>query len=167
LRHLAVISGATPERADDLRAAVLASCAKAVEISREAFALVPGLRAFSWLDPGLDEMLLRSATPLAATIFAVYIGPLLAWETLLEGRYFTVEALLFAAGLVLPIIPVTLHNALVGHDFVPIASQGGVNFYIGNNPVADGYTAIGELVKAKKLKREPLKGKRGSRYVMA
>jgi hypothetical protein len=52
------------------------------------------------------------------------------------------EALLFAAGLVLPILPVTLHNALVGHDFVPIASQGGVNFYIGNNPVADGYTAI-------------------------
>lgn len=52
------------------------------------------------------------------------------------------EALLFAAGLVLPIIPVTLHNALAGGDFVPIASQGGVNFYIGNNPVADGYTAI-------------------------
>ena len=31
----------------------------------------------------------------------------------------------------------------------------------------DGYTAVGELVKATKLKREPLKGKRGSRYVMA
>jgi len=52
------------------------------------------------------------------------------------------EAFLFAAGLVLPIVPVTLHNALAGGDFVPIASQGGVNFYIGNNPVADGYTAI-------------------------
>jgi tetratricopeptide (TPR) repeat protein len=52
------------------------------------------------------------------------------------------EALVFAAGLVLPIAPVTLHNAIAGGDFVPIASQGGVNFYIGNNPVADGYTAI-------------------------
>ncbi len=70
LRHLAVISGSTPERADDLRATVLASCAKGSEIAREAFALVPGLRAFSWLDPGLDEMLLSSATPLAAAAYA-------------------------------------------------------------------------------------------------
>jgi len=30
----------------------------------------------------------------------------------------------------------------------------------------DGYTALGELVKAKKLKREPLKGQRGSRYML-
>jgi len=29
----------------------------------------------------------------------------------------------------------------------------------------DGYTKLGELVKAKKLKREPLKGQPGSRYV--
>ena len=28
----------------------------------------------------------------------------------------------------------------------------------------DGYTAAGELVKAGKLKREPLKGQKGSRY---
>ncbi len=31
----------------------------------------------------------------------------------------------------------------------------------------DGYTTLGELVKAKKLKREPLKGEKGSRYVAA
>jgi tetratricopeptide (TPR) repeat protein len=52
------------------------------------------------------------------------------------------EALCLAAGLLLPILPVTLHNAFIGRDFVPIASQGGVNFYIGNNPAADGFTAI-------------------------
>ncbi len=52
------------------------------------------------------------------------------------------EAALLGAGLLLPILPVALHNAIVGHDFVPIASQGGVNFFIGNNPVADGFTAI-------------------------
>jgi tetratricopeptide (TPR) repeat protein len=47
-----------------------------------------------------------------------------------------------ALGLVLPILPVTAHNWFVGHDWVPIASQGGVNFMIGNNPKSDGYTAI-------------------------
>ncbi len=52
------------------------------------------------------------------------------------------EAIYIWLGLLVPICPVTLHNAIVGHDFVPIASQGGVNFYIGNNPVADGFTAI-------------------------
>ncbi|MCK4774417.1 MAG: glycosyltransferase family 39 protein, partial [Candidatus Krumholzibacteria bacterium] len=40
------------------------------------------------------------------------------------------------------VAPVTFRNAIVGGDFVPIASQGGVNFYIGNNPEADGVTAI-------------------------
>jgi 4-amino-4-deoxy-L-arabinose transferase-like glycosyltransferase len=40
------------------------------------------------------------------------------------------------------ISPVLVRNLVVGHDFVPIASQGGVNFYIGNNPQSDGRTAI-------------------------
>jgi hypothetical protein len=35
-----------------------------------------------------------------------------------------------------------VRNFVVGRDIVPIASQGGVNFYIGNNPEADGRTAI-------------------------
>jgi tetratricopeptide (TPR) repeat protein len=48
----------------------------------------------------------------------------------------------FALGLVLPILPVTAHNLIVGRDRVPIASQGGVNFWIGNNPKSDGFTAI-------------------------
>ncbi|MDO9694816.1 MAG: tetratricopeptide repeat protein [Candidatus Latescibacteria bacterium] len=47
-----------------------------------------------------------------------------------------------AVGLLLPILPVTLSNAVRGHDLVAIATQGGVNFYIGNNPASDGRTAI-------------------------
>ncbi len=41
----------------------------------------------------------------------------------------------------LPILPVTLANTLSG-DFVLIASQGGVNFYIGNNPESDALRAV-------------------------
>jgi hypothetical protein len=70
LRHLAVVTGTAPEQPEDIRHAVLASCNKAAGIAREAFALVPGLRAFSWLDPGLDGLLSRTAAPLAASACA-------------------------------------------------------------------------------------------------
>jgi len=68
LRHLAVIVGTAPDQTEDLASAVLSSCGKAAEIAREAFALVPGLRAFSWLDPGLDGLLDRVAAPVAARV---------------------------------------------------------------------------------------------------
>ena len=45
-------------------------------------------------------------------------------------------------GVILVIAPVTIRNYMVSKEFVPIAWQGGVNFYIGNNPYSDGKTAI-------------------------
>jgi hypothetical protein len=66
LRHVAVITGSAPEHPEDIGRAVLASCGKAREVAREAFSLVPGLRAFSWLDPGLDNLLSRAPDPPAA-----------------------------------------------------------------------------------------------------
>lgn len=39
------------------------------------------------------------------------------------------------------IAPVTLHNAIAGRSFVPIATYGSINFYIGNNANADGFTS--------------------------
>lgn len=48
----------------------------------------------------------------------------------------------FALGAALIISPVTLRNYLKGDDFVLIASQGGMNFYIGNNPQSDGASAV-------------------------
>jgi tetratricopeptide (TPR) repeat protein len=42
------------------------------------------------------------------------------------------------AGLALVLLPVAVRNGLVGESFLPTTSQGGVNFYIGNNPQADG-----------------------------
>jgi len=60
----------------------------------------------------------------------------------LSGRRIASHLLAFTLGAFLLILPVTVRNYIVGKDFVPIASQGGVNFYIGNNPDADGTTAI-------------------------
>jgi Flp pilus assembly protein TadD len=49
---------------------------------------------------------------------------------------------LFLVGVALIVSPVTLRNAALDDDFVLIASQGGVNFYIGNNEQADGISAV-------------------------
>ncbi|MGB2769450.1 MAG: tetratricopeptide repeat protein [Candidatus Zixiibacteriota bacterium] len=48
----------------------------------------------------------------------------------------------FLLGSILIISPVTLRNLIAGEDTVLIASQGGINFYIGNNENADGVSAI-------------------------
>lgn len=48
----------------------------------------------------------------------------------------------FLLGGILIISPVTLRNLFAGGDFVLIASQGGINFLIGNNKNADGMSAI-------------------------
>jgi len=58
-----------------------------------------------------------------------------------EPRAALRRAGILVAACLVPILPITIRNALVGGDFVPIASQGGLNLYIGNHPGADGTTA--------------------------
>jgi tetratricopeptide (TPR) repeat protein len=83
-----------------------------------------------------------------------------------------------AAGLV--ILPVTIRNFVVSGQLVPIAWQGGSNFFMGNNPVSDGVTAIipgtrpnwwGGYDDARRLAEEaegyPLKGADVDRYWMS
>lgn len=41
-------------------------------------------------------------------------------------------------GTLLVLLPVALRNGMVGGNFLPTTFQGGVNFYIGNNPEASG-----------------------------
>ncbi len=83
----------------------------------------------------------------------------------------------FALGSLLPVLPVTVRNYMVSKDLVLIASQGGVNFYIGNNPASDGITAIvpgtpgdwwggyyATIARAEKAAGHPLKPSQVSRY---
>ncbi|MFH1276841.1 MAG: glycosyltransferase family 39 protein [Candidatus Eisenbacteria bacterium] len=49
---------------------------------------------------------------------------------------------LFAGAFLLPPAAVTARNGIVGGDWVVVASQGGVNFYIGNNPRSNGMEAV-------------------------
>jgi len=61
-----------------------------------------------------------------------------------KGRWRTgvIRCFAFGLALLLPILPITVRNHVVGDDLVLIASQGGVNFYIGNNSQSDGVTAV-------------------------
>jgi tetratricopeptide (TPR) repeat protein len=51
-------------------------------------------------------------------------------------------------GATIPILPVTLHNVVAGKDLVLIAWSDGINLYIGNNPEADGASAIAPGMRA-------------------
>lgn len=47
-------------------------------------------------------------------------------------------AAIFAAGVVVALLPVAMRNVVVAGEWSPVSSHGGLNFYIGNNPHADG-----------------------------
>ena len=80
----------------------------------------------------------------------VFIAVLLAWSLVgvdrarpdVERRTTNVDRLrgaaVFLAGIAIVLVPVAARNAYVGGGFYLTTSQFGPNFYIGNNPSADG-----------------------------
>jgi len=81
----------------------------------------------------------------------VLVGVVLPWI----GLYFSGELVrtrlrwagLFLAGLLFVLVPVGLRNLAVGGEFKLTTSQFGPNFYIGNNPAADGtYWSISKMI---------------------
>ncbi|TKJ42332.1 hypothetical protein CEE37_01230 [candidate division LCP-89 bacterium B3_LCP] len=89
--------------------------------------------------PGLILGLAAITRPSALILLPIFM---------LDGIFFTriyfrwqkraLRSLILIVGCLTPIIPVTWHNVQKGGDFVPVAYQGGINFYIGNNVEADG-----------------------------
>jgi tetratricopeptide (TPR) repeat protein len=72
---------------------------------------------------------------------ALLLAPLLALLVRTPGRQWRQwlrSAACFALGFAAPLLPVAARNAAVGGSPLPTASNFGVNFYIGNNPRADG-----------------------------
>ncbi len=60
----------------------------------------------------------------------------------------------FLMGLVLPILPATLHNYAASRDFVLINYTSGFSFFIGNNPEANGTTRYPLKVSSHPLEEE-------------
>ena len=54
------------------------------------------------------------------------------------GRRRVRNALVFAAALLVAVAPAIVHNVIVSHAFVPVTSNAGINFYIGNSRDANG-----------------------------
>ena len=48
----------------------------------------------------------------------------------------------FVIGLLLAITPLTIRNARMTGTFLPLTSGGGINFYIGHNPRANGFYSV-------------------------
>lgn len=73
---------------------------------------------------------------------ALIFLPLLALWLWRRPRAGLPAAVALMLGTLLPVLPITAHNTLRGGDFVLVASQAGLNLWIGNNPASDGSTAI-------------------------
>ena len=64
-----------------------------------------------------------------------------------RGRDFSLPFILrllvcFLLSFFIPVIPLTIHNIKQGHDFVLVTSQGGLNFFIGNQPWSGGWCTV-------------------------
>jgi tetratricopeptide (TPR) repeat protein len=68
----------------------------------------------------------------------VFVAVILGWALLRAARTRWRDAAAFVVGLALVLVPVSLRNSLLGGDFYVTTAQFGPNFYIGNNPAADG-----------------------------
>lgn len=69
-----------------------------------------------------------------AAVAALFI--LMGSEGHLSGRVRACAILI--AGIALIVVPITIRNAVVGGDFVPLTSNAGLNFYIGNHEASTG-----------------------------
>lgn len=76
---------------------------------------------------------------------ALVILPLLIIAAIIYRKSipkYAIQLSLFVIGSGLVIIPVFARNLAIANDPVLISSQGGINFYIGNNAKADGVSAV-------------------------
>ena len=98
------------------------------------------MRANSGYSKYLIAGFLLGLSALARANILVFLPVVLVWILFISGedrRFGKALVVCFAA--MLAIMPATLHNAVAGKDFVPITSNGGVNFFIGNGEEATGY----------------------------
>jgi tetratricopeptide (TPR) repeat protein len=97
-----------------------------------------GRRWTTWLAAGVTLGLAAVTRPNIALFAPVAL--LGAW--FFSSRRLA-ASLALLAGMLIPVAPVTVHNYAVSREFVPLVWQGGLNFYLGNNPAATGWSATG------------------------
>jgi tetratricopeptide (TPR) repeat protein len=73
--------------------------------------------------------------------------PMVVAASLLFARPRLIATVLVLVGMALPLVPVTTHNYAVSGEFIPLVWQGGLNFYLGNNPDANGWSATSPEIR--------------------
>jgi tetratricopeptide (TPR) repeat protein len=73
--------------------------------------------------------------------------PLVIIGALIYARPKAVATVALLVGLALPVAPVTIHNYTVAGEVIPVVWQGGINFYLGNNEAADGWSATSPEIR--------------------
>ena len=71
----------------------------------------------------------------------IFIPFILVWFSFTKQIGFKrkfLSQVVFCLSVILVIAPISLRNYLIAKDFIPITAHSGINFYIGNNPKADG-----------------------------
>jgi Tfp pilus assembly protein PilF len=97
--------------------------------------IAPQSRPLSYLAPGF----LLGLSALARANILMFWPIAVVWILIIQkapARWAKAGA--FTAAAVIAILPVTIHNYIASRDFVPVTSNAGINFYIGNSEVATG-----------------------------
>lgn len=116
-----------------LIAQITTSAAEAAKNAKKSISLrsLRALRWWLWTALGLT----MGALSLTRENALIFILVIIIWGL----RVASVRALAaFAVGLACVLVPVATRNAMVGGGFFVTTAQFGPNFYIGNNPTADG-----------------------------
>ena len=80
------------------------------------------------------------AAGLAALVRTEVLPCVLAWAAWIAWRKKFTHAALFVVVVVIPILPITIHNYRMTGEIIPVTAIGGYNFFVGNNAQADGKT---------------------------
>lgn len=94
-------------------------------------------RVMIWFGSGLCFALVAITRP----NILLFMPASVVWLFGRYGKKRLVHVLVFIIAFSTVVGAVTVRNYIVGKDRVVISSQAGINFFIGNNPEADGYTA--------------------------
>ncbi len=98
------------------------------------------LSVATWILTGLIFGLSAISRP-NILIVMPFLALWLMWHHRLKTKSFLKQLkmpVILAIGVIIAIAPVTVRNLIVTGDFTLISSQGGINFYLGNNPEATG-----------------------------
>ncbi len=99
-------------------------------------------KVFCWLTAGLVLGLAAATRP--TVLILVIILPLYFLQTgskLFDFRKWLIRSVFLIAGLTVILLPIAIRNAAVAGQFTALPTQGGINFYIGNNSQATGWSA--------------------------